>query len=704
MVAFGRILGFCWRSGRLSRWGLAAALVAFLVSSSAHSKTDPPDVSALSVLYTSLNSPSNLDGWQTSGGDPCGDGWDGIDCSGSSVTKIDLSGRKLSGSLGYQLSNLPHVTYFDVSNNNLNGDVPYQLPPNVKYLDLSGNDFTGVVPYSISQMTELEYLNLAHNKLNRQLNDMFGRLSKLSEMDLSYNSLSGALPQSLGLLSSLTTLSVQNNKLTGSINVLANLSSLNDLNVANNKFSGWIPNELKGIGKLETGGNSWSSGPAPPPPPGVHYNARPHKAEGGGASARMAGVIIVASVFGVLVVVAIILIIGLRKSSPPSSIYLDDEARISEHKQFAPLSAHESERGGIAKGFKGDAFKADSNNSIDVKSLQSPSSAGLRPSLSDRIQSFNDNEFEARLKQRVSIRPVAYSFADLETATGGFATGRLLGEGTIGRVYRAKYPDGKVLAVKKLDSALFQGSLDDLVADISKFSHPSIAKLVGYCSESGHHMLIYEYFRNGSLYDFLHQSDGFSNPLTWNTRVRIALGTARAIEYLHEVCTPSTVHKNIKTANILLDTELNPRLTDCGLAKFYERTSQNLGAGYNAPECTRPSAFTAKSDVYSFGVVMLELLTGRMPFDSSKPRSEQCLVKWATPQLHDIDALSKMVDPALRGLYPPKSISRFADVIALCVQAEPEFRPPMSEVVQSLVRVVQGGSRRMDDSSVTSDY
>ncbi|KAF8400120.1 hypothetical protein HHK36_013416 [Tetracentron sinense] len=181
------------------------------------------------------------------------------------------------------------------------------------------------------------------------------------------------------------------------------------------------------------------------------------------------------------------------------------------------------------------------------------------------------------------------------------------------------------------------------------------------------------------------------------------------VMYLHEICSPSSIHKNIKSANILLDTELSPRHLDCGLATFHQRTSQNLGVGYNAPECTKPSAYTLKSDVYSFGVVMLELLTGRMPFDSSKPRSEQSLVRWATPQLHDIDALSKMVDPALRGLYPPKSLSRFADVIALCVQSEPEFRPPMSEVVQALVRLVQrssfnkrgedlGASRRMDDS------
>jgi serine/threonine protein kinase len=126
-------------------------------------------------------------------------------------------------------------------------------------------------------------------------------------------------------------------------------------------------------------------------------------------------------------------------------------------------------------------------------------------------------------------------------------------------------------------------------------------------------------------------------------------------------------------------------------------------AGYTAPEVDMTAQYTLKSDVYSFGVVMLELLTGRRPFDSSRPRSEQSLVRWATPQLHDIDALDRMVDPALKGLYPAKSLSRFADVLALCVQPEPEFRPPMSEVVQALVRLVQRANmtKRMLDGDTS---
>ncbi|KAK2965453.1 hypothetical protein RJ640_008247 [Escallonia rubra] len=793
-----------------------------------HSKTDARDVvlassvvSALNVMYSSLSSPSQLAGWKSSGGDPCGQSWKGIKCSGSSVTEIDLSGLGLTGSMGYQLSSLTSVTNFDMSKNNLKGDIPYQLPPNARHIDLSGNGFTGGVPYSVSQMKDLKYLNLGHNQLKGQLSDMFGQLSKLTELD------------------------VQNNQFSGSVNVLAALP-LDDLNISNNQFTGWIPNELKNIDNIQTGGNSWSSGPAPPPPPGQKITPRASKHSSKGTEkSGLGGAAIAGIVLGVLVVLGMIIALLARKRSSPPSHYLEED-RLSQRRPFTPLASQElsnDRRSEMHKDFRvegasgqrmpevslvvdwrlenfvelsfnlpyGDiplpvyirikvltsplvltcfapetpdvclpAFlksdsapvpshiqflycpaaalfywqfrdffilpfsmfvclqnshwtvtdetlywltelkSFDSSSSISVKNLQSlPSmtvkplqtypSIGLKPPPSERIKSFSDNEFAQHMnvKRSSSIRVACYSLADLQAATGNFATGRLLGEGSLGRVYRAKCSDGKVLAAKKIDSTLFHGSREgefpEIVANISKLHHQNIAELVGYCSDQGQNMLIYEYFRNGSLHEFLHMSDDFSKPLTWNTRVRIALGTARAVEYLHEVCSPSCVHKNIKSSNILLDIELNPRLSDCGLATFHQRTSQNLGTGYNAPECIKPSAYTLKSDVYSFGVVMLELLTGRMPFDSSKPRFEQSLVRWAAPQLHDIDALAKMVDPALRGLYPPKSLSRFADVIALCVQLEPEFRPPVSEVVQALVRLVQrsGMNQRGDDLSAS---
>ncbi|KFK42269.1 hypothetical protein AALP_AA2G233600 [Arabis alpina] len=668
-------------------------------------KTDSQEVSALNVMFTSLNSPSKLKGWKSNGGDPCGDSWEGVKCKGSSVSELQLSGFELSGSLGYLLSNLKSLTTFDLSKNNLKGNIPYQLPPKLANLDFSENEIDGNVPYSLSQMNHLQSVNLGQNKLNGDLPDMFQKMSKLETLDLSFNKLSGKLPQSFANLTSLKKLHLQENRFTGDINVLRNLA-LDDLNVEDNQFEGWIPNELKEIDSLLTGGNDWSSETAPPPPPGVKYG-RKSDSSGGGSVISVNGIMIAGASLGVLVLIALLICLVSKKKSSLSPHFIDED--ISHHTpKFKSLTSH-----GSAQELRvdfGNDYKGGKSGDSDDENMQGIGAKGLKHSVSSRVVSFSDQEFENRLnaKRTTSTRAAEeFELSDLQTATANFSPGNLLGEGSIGRVYRAKYSDGRTLAVKKIDSSLFDSGkpegITPIVMSISKIRHQNIAEVIGFCSEQGHNMLVYEYFRNGSLHEFLHLSDCFSKPLTWNTRVRIALGTARAVEYLHEACSPPVMHKNIKSSNILLDADLNPRLSDNGLSKFYLRTSQNLGEGYNAPEARDPSAYTPKSDVYSFGVVMLELLTGRVPFDGEKPRPERSLVRWATPQLHDIDALSNIADPALHGLYPPKSLSRFADIIALCVQLEPEFRPPMSEVVEALVRMVQRSSMKLKDD-LSSSY
>jgi serine/threonine protein kinase len=136
----------------------------------------------------------------------------------------------------------------------------------------------------------------------------------------------------------------------------------------------------------------------------------------------------------------------------------------------------------------------------------------------------------------------------------------------------------QVLAVKKIDSSVLPNNLSDdfmeIVSNLSRLHHPNVTELAGYCSEHGQHLLVYEFHKNGSLHDFLHLPDDYIKPLIWNSRVKIALGIARALEYLHEVCSPSVVHKNIKAANILLDTDLNPHLSDSGLASYIPNANQ----------------------------------------------------------------------------------------------------------------------------------
>ncbi|WJX80481.1 Protein STRUBBELIG-REPTOR FAMILY 7 [Trifolium repens] len=681
--------------------------------------TDPTDVTSVKAIFQSVNSPPQL-GWPANGDDdPCGQSWKGITCSANRVTQIQLSNLGLTGTLAYGLQNLTSLTTLDMSNNNLVGTIPYQLPPNVQRLNFAHNNLTGTVPYSISNLTSLTDLNLNHNQLQQALNVNFQNLSTLSKLDLSFNSLIGDLPQTMSSLSGITTMYLQNNQFTGTIDILANLP-LNSLNVENNNFTGWIPERLKNI-DLQMGGNMWSSGPAPPPPPGtppVLKSNQHHKSGGGrsttsqhpssdtineGKKSGIGGGGISGIVISIIVAGAIVAFFLLKRKSKKSSSDLEKLGNQST----APLPSNEVH----------EITSVQTSSMLDLKKLDTSDSINLKPPPIDRHKSFEKNEFsnKSTIVKKIVTAPVdvqSYSIADLQITTGSFNVDHLVEEGSFGRVYRAQFHDGKVLAVKKIDSSVlpndFSEDFIEIVSNISYLHHPNVTELVGYCSEHGQHLLVYEFHKNGSLHDFLHVSDEYSKPLIWNSRVKIALGTARALEYLHEVCSPSVVHKNIKSANILLDSELNPHLSDCGLASYIPNAEQilnhNVGSGYDAPEVALSGQYTFKSDVYSFGVVMLEILSGRKPFDSSRARPEQYLVRWATPQLHDIDALAKMVDPTLKGLYPVKSLSRFADVIALCVQPEPEFRPPMSEVVQALVRLVQRANMSRRTFTFGSDH
>jgi len=225
-----------------------------------------PLVAVLNTLFTILNSPGELNGWQANGVDPCGQSWKGVTCSGSGFTKILLPNLGLSGNLAYNMNNLGSLTDLDTSQNSLGG----------------GNQ----IQYNLPNM-------------------------KLERLDLSFNSLTGDLPQSFTGLSSLKKLYLQSNQFTGYINVLANLP-LETLNVANNRFTGWIPSQLKKINFIQTDGNSWSTGPAPPPPP---YTALPppnrlnspgQNGDGSGGKSGIGGGGVAGIIISLLVVGAIV--------------------------------------------------------------------------------------------------------------------------------------------------------------------------------------------------------------------------------------------------------------------------------------------------------------------------------------------------------------------------------------------------------------
>ncbi|CAM6012525.1 unnamed protein product [Sphagnum balticum] len=663
-----------------------------------HGVTDPDDVNAMTNLYSDFGFPVQLTNWNNIGADPCSQNWLGVICSGPNVTNLVLSNLGLNGNLGYGLDTFQSLVVLDLSQNNLAGNLPNPLPPSIQQLNLEGNQFSGNILYSPQQLSKLTNLNLSHNQLVDAIPDIFTNLDNLQTLDLSFNSLSGPLPGSLGDLAALTVLNVQNNQLSGSLPIdLSNLANLQTLNVENNQFSGLIPPQLRPPTFL-TGGNSWTSSPASPVPASTSHTPQGRQQPGKTSGIKSSNSFWTGGrIGGISAVVLIILIASLLLGI----LYI----RQRQSKDDTIMGYDE-------KGATTPPHKDDVTNPLQLKA--SPSSKTLKALAS--FKSFTERAAgrdspsksppPSKSSRGSSIPVTVYSVADLQTATNSFGQENLLvGENSLGSVYRGIFQDDQVLAVKVLDKSAPQVQSEQdflkLVSNIAHIQHANITQLVGYCVEHGQRLLVYKYVSNGTLHEALHchETTAIKKHLSWSARAKIALGVARALEYLHEICLPAVVHHNFNSGNILLDDELNPQLLDCGIADLSSPASVSqvsppppqmlASVGYSAPEYAMSGVYTMKSDVYRFGVVMLELLTGRKPLDSSRPRAEESLVRWATPQLHDIDTLTKMVDPALKGIYPVKSLSRFADVIALCVQPEPEFRPPMSEVVQALLRLLQ---------------
>nr|ACJ85291.1 unknown [Medicago truncatula] len=221
-------------------------------------------------------------------------------------------------------------------------------------------------------------------------------------------------------------------------------------------------------------------------------------------------------------------------------------------------------------------------------------------------------------------------------ATRGFEEGNVIGEGGYGVVYRGVLQDGCVVAVKNLHNNKGQAEKEFKVEveAIGKVRHKNLVRLVGYCAEGARRMLVYEYVENGNLEQWLHGNVGPTSPLTWDIRMKIAIGTAKGLTYLHEGLEPKVVHRDIKSSNILLDKNWNAKVSDFGLAKLLGSekthvTTRVMGTfGYVSPEYASTGMLNERSDVYSFGVLLMEIITGRSPIDYSRPPGEMNLVDW----------------------------------------------------------------------------
>ncbi|XP_016491079.1 receptor-like serine/threonine-protein kinase ALE2 [Nicotiana tabacum] len=287
-----------------------------------------------------------------------------------------------------------------------------------------------------------------------------------------------------------------------------------------------------------------------------------------------------------------------------------------------------------------------------------------------------------------------FSTNDIERATNNFNTSRVLGEGGFGLVYSGILDDGREVAVKVLKRDDRQGGREFLaeVEMLSRLHHRNLVKLIGICTEENCRCLVYELVPNGSVESHLHGIDKEASPLDWYARMKIALGAARGLAYLHEDSSPRVIHRDFKSSNILLEHDFTPKVSDFGLARTaLDEGNRHISThvmgtfGYLAPEYAMTGHLLVKSDVYSYGVVLLELLSGRKPVDLSQPSGQENLVAWARPLLTTKEGLETIIDPAIESdNIPFDSISKVAAIASMCVQPEVSHRPFMGEVVQAL--------------------
>ncbi|XP_058095237.1 probable receptor-like protein kinase At2g42960 isoform X2 [Magnolia sinica] len=284
-----------------------------------------------------------------------------------------------------------------------------------------------------------------------------------------------------------------------------------------------------------------------------------------------------------------------------------------------------------------------------------------------------------------------FTLRDLEFATNRFSKENVLGEGGYGVVYKGRLINGTEVAVKKLLNNLGQAEKEFRVEveAIGHVRHKNLVRLLGYCVEGVHRMLVYEYVNNGNLEQWLHGAMRQYGILTWEARMKVILGTAKALAYLHEAIEPKVVHRDIKSSNILIDMEFNSKVSDFGLAKLLGSekshiTTRVMGTfGYVAPEYANTGLLNEKSDIYSFGVLLLEAVTGRDPVDYGRPANEVNLVEWLKVMVGSRRA-EEVVDPNLE-IKPTTRVLKRALLIALrCVDPEADKRPKMGQVVRML--------------------
>ncbi|CAL9240803.1 unnamed protein product [Arabidopsis halleri] len=558
-----------------------------------------------------------------------------------SLNKIRIVKNLLNGTIPAGLFNLPLVTIIELTDNFFSGELPATMSGDVlDQIYLSNNWFSGEIPPAIGNFPNLQTLFLDRNRFRGNIPREIFELKHLSKINTSANNITGVIPDSISRCTTLISVDLSRNRITGEIpKDINNVINLGTLNLSGNQLTGSIPTRIGNMTSLTTLDLSFNdlSGRVPLGGQFMVFN-----------ETSFAG--------------NTYLCLPHRVSCPTRP------GQTSDHNHTALFSPARIVITVIA------AITALILISVAIRQMNKKKN---QKSLAWKLTAFQKLDFKS------------------EDVLECLKEENIIGKGGAGIVYRGSMPNNVDVAIKRLVGRGTGRSDHGFTAEIQtlgRIRHRHIVRLLGYVANKDTNLLLYEYMPNGSLGELLHGSKG--GHLQWETRHRVAVEAAKGLCYLHHDCSPLILHRDVKSNNILLDSDFEAHVADFGLAKFLvdgaasECMSSIAGSyGYIAPEYAYTLKVDEKSDVYSFGVVLLELIAGKKPVGEFGEGVD--IVRWVRnteeeiTQPSDAAIVVAIVDPRLTG-YPLTSVIHVFKIAMMCVEDEAAARPTMREVVHML--------------------
>ncbi|GLU06079.1 hypothetical protein SLE2022_231420 [Rubroshorea leprosula] len=682
-----------------------------------------------------------------------------------SLQVIRFDNNSLSGSVPSNLSNLTNLQELSLSNNKLNGSLPSLIGmSNLNTLDLSNNSFsTSLIPTWVSSLSSLTTLRMESNHLQGQVPVDLFKLPNLQTMGLKGNQLNGSLDITKGFSNQLSLIDLQNNEITefneiegSGIKIILAGNPICEETGATKTYC--VVPQSNFTSLYTTAPNSCSRGKCSSdkvssptcrcayPYTGILsfrailfsdlgnqtiyealqtnltqfflFNGLPVDSVSlsnprmdpyrylllnlsmfpfGPDSFNRTGVSTIAFIF------------SNQSYKPPSNLYGPYFFLGDPYNHFSDTKNSKKSTTGIIIG-------AAVGGSVLLLLLLFAGVYAFRQKKKAERASLESNPFahwdvkksSGSIPQLKGAR--CFSFEELKKYTNNFLETNDIGSGGYGKVYRGTLPNGELVAIKRAQQGSLQGGLEfkTEIELLSRVHHKNVVGLLGFCFERGEQMLIYEYIPNGSLYETLSGKSGIK--LDWTRRLKIALGAARGVAYLHELANPPIIHRDIKSSNILLDQRLTAKVADFGLSKLISDsekghvTTQVKGTlGYLDPEYYMTQQLTDKSDVYSFGVLLLELVTGRRPIEGGKYIVRE--VRMVMDKTKDLYSLRQILDPAIADA-SLKGLEKFVDLAMSCVEESGVDRPTMGEVVKEIENIMQiaGINPNVESATSSSSY